>query len=98
MYFCENCNCLMDDTRCGICGKKKLRTVQDNDFCYFTTLPVNEAGIFEATLKEANIPVASLGMPGLKRVRLSGQFKIYLPYGYFEQAKEIYQTIFGTNA
>ena len=97
MNFCENCNHLTEDTRCTICGKKKLRAVQDNDFCYFTTLPVNDAAIFEATLKEAEIPVASLDVPGLGRVRLSGQFKIFLPFGYFGQAKEIYQNIFGTN-
>ncbi|MFQ9736585.1 MAG: hypothetical protein ACLR06_02010 [Christensenellaceae bacterium] len=42
-----------------------------------------------------NIPVALIGYGTPTSVRTSGYFKIYLPYGSFERAAEIYNTIFG---
>ncbi len=33
MNFCENCNIACDNERCPKCGRKKLRTVQEDDFC-----------------------------------------------------------------
>ncbi len=33
MNFCESCNIACKDERCPKCGRKKLRTVNDDDFC-----------------------------------------------------------------
>ena len=33
MNFCERCNIACNDERCPKCGRKKLRAVNDDDFC-----------------------------------------------------------------
>ena len=97
MYFCENCNALMQDTRCTACGKRHLREVQPDDFCYYVTMPSYAAHMFEETLKEEGVPVASLGVAGLaSRTRVFDRYKIYVPYKYFDKAKEVYEAVYNT--
>ena len=95
MYFCESCNMLMQDNRCSKCGKKKLREVQDDDFCFFVALEADKARYFEENLKLQNIPAASMGVGLDLRSRTSGVFRLYIPYGCFDKAKELYQLLFG---
>lgn len=95
MYFCEKCNMLMEDTRCTHCGKKNLREVQDDDFCFYFTLTKDQARYFEENLKLHNIPVALLGVGLDLRTRTSDNFNIYIPYGYFEKAAEVYYMLWG---
>ena len=95
MYFCEKCNMVMRDSICGNCGKKKLRAVQDDDVCFFVALEANQAKYFEENLKLQDIPVALIGGGLNLQNRTSGVFKIYIPYSYFDRAKEIYHLIFG---
>ena len=95
MYFCEKCNLLMHDNVCENCGKKKLREVQDNDFCFYVTLPADQARCFEENLKLQNIPVALLGFGLDLRTRASSNFNVFIPYCYFEKVTEVYNTIFG---
>ncbi len=33
MNFCEGCNIAFPDPRCPNCGRKKLRAVNEDDFC-----------------------------------------------------------------
>lgn len=95
MLFCEKCNRLTESDRCDICGKKKLRKPEEDDFCFFVSLHSGQAHYFEENLKLENIPVALIGYGTPTSVRTSGYFKIYLHYGSFERAAEIYNTIFG---
>ena len=95
MLFCEKCNRLTESDRCDICGKKKLRKPEDDDFCFFVSLHSGQAHYFEENLKLENIPVALIGYGTPTSARTSSYFKIYLPYGSFERAAEIYNTIFG---
>ena len=93
MFFCERCNMLMQENRCTVCGKKKLREVQGDDFCFFVALNADKARYFEENLKLENIPVALLGAGLDLRTRTSGTFKIFIPYGFFDRAKEIYDLL-----
>ena len=95
MHFCERCNALMQENVCANCGKKKLREVQDDDFCFFVALEADKARYFEENLKLQQIPVALLGAGLDLRSRTSGTFQIYLPYGYFDRGKELYRLVFG---
>lgn len=95
MYFCEKCRMLMKDNCCTICGKKRLREVQDDDFCFFVALDTDRARLFEENLKQQDIPVASLGNGFDLRTRGSGKFKIYIPYSFLDKATELYNLIFG---
>lgn len=95
MFYCEQCNMLMPDSRCTNCGKKKLREVESDDFCFFVALETDRARYFEENLKMQDIPVASLGVGLDLRTRTSKIFKIYIPYCYFDKAKEVYNLLFG---
>ena len=97
MYFCEKCNALMQNKTCANCGKKNLREVRDGDFCFYTSLSTDHARYFEENLKLRNIPVAMLGVGLDLRTKTSGTFNIYIPYGYFEKATEVYNLLFGRN-
>ena len=97
MYFCERCRMLMNDNCCSICGKKNLREVQDDDFCFFVTLDADKAQFFEENLKLHNIPVASLGAGLDLRTRTSGKFKIYVPYAFLDKATELYNLLFSNH-
>ena len=95
MYFCEKCNMLMAENSCKNCGKKNLREVKDDDFCFFVKLMAENAKYFEENLKEQDIPVALIPAGGVNwRIRTSGAFKVYISYGYFDRAKEIYDLLF----
>lgn len=95
MYFCERCNRLVEHGRCSLCGIRKLRKVKDTDFCYLTTVSDSGKNYFEETLKANAIPVTMFG-EGVSIWSLgSTQFKVYVPYGYYDQAKEIYNLLFG---
>lgn len=36
LNYCENCRVVCKETYCPNCGKKKLRAVEDDDYCYVT--------------------------------------------------------------
>ena len=95
MFFCESCNMLMQNNRCVNCGKKRLREVQDDDFCFFVALEADKARYFEENLKLQNIPVALIGTGLDLRTRTSGTIKLYIPYSYIERGRELYQLLFG---
>lgn len=95
MFYCENCNVAMPTEQCGVCGKKKLREVRDDDFCYLATLTADHAHMLEETLKLEEIPVAALGAGLDLRTRTSANFHLYVPYKFLTKAGEIRRTIFG---
>ena len=98
MYFCEKCNMLMVDNCCKNCGKKNLRDVKEDDFCFFVNLLADSAKYFEENLKSQDIPVALIGAGSVDwRTRTSGSYNVYIPYGYLVRAKEIYNLLFGNN-
>jgi len=92
--FCEKCNRLADGV-CPVCGNKKLREVQGDDFCYFTTVTEWQVKYFEETLKSNGIPVASQGEGVSVWTRLSTHYKVFVPYECFEKTREIYRILFG---
>lgn len=97
MYFCEKCNAVMQDTTCTACGKRRLREVQPDDFCHYISLPAYVARMFEETLKDEGVPVALLGMGGfLTSAKTSARYKIYVPYKYFDKAREVYEAVYKT--
>ena len=85
----------MKENCCSTCGKKNLRQVQDDDFCFFIALGADKARYLEENLKSHDIPTASLGTGLDLRTRTSGTFKIYVPYCYLDKATELYDLLFG---
>lgn len=94
MLFCEKCNRLSNDSICAICGKKKLREVREDDFCYFLTLPAFKTNIFEANLKDENIPVATFGQGYDFATKRSTEYNFFIPYKFIDRAKDLYKLLF----
>ncbi len=34
MQYCEKCSCATEDSRCPLCGSRKLRDVRQDDYCF----------------------------------------------------------------
>ena len=98
MFFCENCNLLSKENICVNCGKKQLRAVEENDFCYFIDLDVFNAKMFEEMLKDNKIdfvflPIRnSVGSAAFSKE--ADTHRIFLKYKQYELAKDIYKEFF----
>ena len=68
---------------------KNLREVTYDDFCYFVTLDPFRYNLFEANLKEQNIPIATLGSGIAFARRTSAELHVFIPYGCFDRARNI---------
>ena len=101
MLFCEKCNLTTTENRCPLCGNKKLRTVQDTDFCFFANLDAFNFTMFENALNNKAIDVVGVPYyPGAVAYGNAGRAngrKVYIRYKDTEQAKDIYETLFGSD-
>ncbi|MCM1438420.1 MAG: hypothetical protein NC131_04305 [Roseburia sp.] len=55
MNFCEGCNIACNDERCPKCGRKKLRAVNDDDFCLVAQVDRFFGDILKGNLENENI-------------------------------------------
>ncbi len=58
MFYCENCNLQNQTNRCAKCGRKNLRQIQSEDFCFFRRLPANESENLKTMLESKGIGCA----------------------------------------
>ena len=58
VYYCENCNIQTTEKRCPRCGKRHLREIQDDDFCFCCQLSAGVAEEFKKHLEAQNIGCA----------------------------------------
>ena len=101
MLFCEKCNLATSENCCPVCGNKKLRTVQDEDFCFFVNLDEFYFTMLEKVLKDeavdvVGVPYYTHGVTYATAGRASGR-KVYIRYKDIEQATEIYETLFSSD-
>ena len=98
MFFCENCNLLLNDNICGNCNKKQLRSVEENDFCYFIDLDVFNAKIFEEMLKNNKIDFVFLpirnNVGSTAFSKEADTHRIYLKFKQYELGKDSYKEFF----
>lgn len=101
MRFCEKCNYVTGGKICPCCGNKKLRDVTDEDFCFFTKMDAYNYEMFEYTLNDngidtVGVPFYMTGVSYAVVGRAEGR-KVYIRYKDLEKAKNVFQTIFGSN-
>lgn len=101
MLFCEKCNFATAESCCPSCGNKKLRAVNDGDFCFFADLDEFYFDMLERALNENNIDVAGVpyypyGVTYATAGRARGR-KIYIRYKDIEKAEKIYGILFSSN-
>ncbi len=99
--FCEKCNVVTTERNCPSCGNKRLRDVNDEDFCFFVNIEAFYFEMLESTLQDnkievVGVPYYSQGVTYASAGRADGR-KIYVRYKDIEQAKEICEVLFGTN-
>ena len=99
LLYCEKCNFATEETRCPLCGNKKLRDIQDDDYCFFVNISDFSYTMLEGALQEHNIDV--VGVPCYShevKYATAGRAdsrQVYIRYKDIDKAIEIYETLFG---
>lgn len=102
MLFCERCHLPTDEKKCPNCNNKKLREIDDNDFCFFVNLSAPYFEMFAETLK--NNGIEAVGVPYYPQNavvfsnagRAEGR-RVYIKYKDVDFAREIYSELFDLN-
>ncbi len=89
--YCESCKTVFDNDTCPYCGSKKVRLPAYNDYCYLKEMDYMWGKLLEDALKDSGIPAVSFMPRGKALVRRNRQDRvaIYVPYEFFDTAKEI---------
>lgn len=92
MNYCENCYNLCEEKLCELCGNKKIRPVNGDDFCFLVETEQTNGemlcGIFEQEgIKYTLIPTGN-GVRSNFGLSLEN-YEIYVQYKNLETAKEI---------
>lgn len=89
--YCENCYLVSVSERCPICGKR-LRPVDDGDFCLLYEDDRNACGDVMTALSEHEIPCESMpfgsGVESQFGLPL-GRLRLYVPYPKLDEAKRL---------
>lgn len=96
MNYCELCNLACESVSCPKCGKRKLREIKDDDYCFVREVAELEKVRLEAYLKENEIsPVF------IPYVEGAGSFytfrppvnKMYVPFQLLEKTRDIVRAL-----
>ncbi len=98
MNYCTNCSEIVNAKKCTHCGNKKLREVEENDYCHFATLDSLQAGMFKPILEENNIDVIITPYYGAlvtkSSIGNSSYKKLFVKYKHIQNATSLYKTYF----
>ena len=99
MKFCEKCNIATENEICPKCNKK-TRQIENTDMCFFGEYDAIKSDMFIGALEREKIkhvvmPVYLLAHNA--KYCLPDRKQIFLKYGDFEKAEEIYKTMFGAD-
>ena len=96
--YCENCNRIVEEERCPVCGSKKIRNPEAKDPCFVTETDFIHTGILEDVLKQNGIPFLKKNMLGAGTTMRVGPLlertKFYVPFERLPEAAEIAEVLF----
>ena len=96
--YCERCNRLVYKEKCPDCGRKDLRMPGPDDFCFLAEKEPLWAQALEDLFRDNEIPFVtreSMGAGLTTKLGLAIERKrFYVPYGYYEAAKELEKEFF----
>ncbi len=98
MNFCEGCNIACDDERCPKCGSKKLRPVNDDDFCLIAQVDRPFGDSLKEYLEEENMEYALMPYGRGVRARFALPLESYLVYVRYKNSDHVRQILKDTNA
>lgn len=97
MNYCEHCHTVVEENKCSLCGRRKLREVEKIDYCFVLEKEDLWAKMFMEILKENNIPYMYLPVVGAGTIIKTGgmeRYKIYVPYEKRIEAIELIDSVF----
>ena len=92
MNFCERCNIACDGDRCPKCGRKKLRAVRDDDFCFVGRVDRVFGDNLKSNLEKENIECALMpyGNGFCSKFALPLEsYLVYVRYKNLDRARQI---------
>lgn len=96
MLYCENCSFAADRDFCPICGNKKLRRAEADDFCLLLEDKRESCEIWIDLLKEKGIPYCALpygsGVESRFALPLSN-YRLYVTFDRLSEAKDMIRQI-----
>lgn len=90
--YCENCYTDCEDNFCSVCGTKKIRAVNAEDFCLLLEAGATYCESIIAMFEEENLPYSTMpygsGVESKLGLPLSN-YRLFVPYAYFDRARNI---------
>ena len=96
MKYCENCFAAFDSPRCPLCGGKKVREIEEEDYCFLTERSAAESEVLADVLRGNEIPCVT--EPSGNGVRTAMALplenrKLFVPWRCFSAAKSYLREI-----
>ena len=100
--FCEKCSAVFESDICPFCGDENTRQPYPDDLCFLIEKNYVMAGMLGDILTQNNISfmiknVLGAGM-ALKVGPMAERVRVYIPYKYYQSAKDIADTLFAGHA
>lgn len=96
--YCDKCKLIVNEKKCPKCKNEKLRELKDDDLCFLIDIEITWAEMLKEVLENNNIPYTYTKVLGaalaFKMGPLNERYKIYVPYKYFDHAKDIVNSLF----
>lgn len=96
MNFCETCRRVSEQASCENCGRRRLRQVREDDYCFFIEERASYCRALTDTLKQSSIPCVELpcgsGVESNYALPLANR-QVFVPFGFLEAAKKVISDI-----
>lgn len=92
MNYCENCYVVSDQTRCPLCGTKRLRQVERDDFCLLTEKDSSYCNMLMDAFQENDIHCSAVPWGSGVRSKFAlplENYRLYVPFHSLEKAKNM---------
>ena len=93
MLYCEKCMKIVEGQKCGGCKSQKLREPKTGDPVFLMEKDAVIAASVEDILSQNGIPCLKRGLLGAGITAHIGYnmetFRFYIPFGAYEEAKEL---------
>lgn len=96
MNYCENCYLAFMQERCPLCGSKKFRNVQDDDYCLLTETASSNYETLKEIFEEHDISCSALPYGNGIEAHFalpSSNYRLYVPFRSLQTAKNILREI-----
>jgi len=102
MLYCPNCNVLVREARCPVCGSRNVRSPMPDDYCYFVEKEVIWAGALGDLLTQNQIPFVTKNALGAGLSAKIGpaqeRVRFYVPYSHYGSARDLEQEYFSMHS